>query len=460
MQRTSPGPSTDARSWWALAVMVATMLYAIIDRSVFGLVAAEMSRSLDLSNAQLGLVQGLGFAIFTFLGAYPIAWLADRFDRRWVLAACILCWALGTAASGLVNDFRTLFAASAAIAASEAGIAPIFMALLAELFHGKARVTATMIYYIAVSLSTAAGLFLVGTIIALIDALKPLPAPLDSLESWRLTFLAAAAPVPIFLALIFFLPVRRVQSAVLSHETGPVKFVSAPLLPFLRAHRRSVSLTFLGMTCFSVGIAGILAWTPVSLSRIFGLSPAYVGMTLGLVIAAASVAGVIAGNFTLRRLQKSLGYRAAPRAVWSSLIVSIPLICLIPIATSAWQILALVGVQVFVSTIAGACSVTLLQDLAPPAVRARIMALRAMTNGPAIGLGVSGSAYFADLIGAGPRDLLWGGLCISVPAWLVCIVLLRLAEKPFEATARQSGGLQHPLDAARQPEPGHAVQPA
>lgn len=443
MRRSSNGHVSDVGAWLALTVMVATMLYAIIDRQVFGLVAAGMSTALQLSNTQLGLIQGLGFAFLTLIGAYPIAWFADRYDRRWVLAACILCWAMGTAACGLAAGFSTLFIASAAVAVSEAGIAPIFMSMLPELFRGQARVTATMVYYIAVSLSTASGLFVVGAMIAGIDALKPLPAFLGGLEDWRLAFLAAAAPFPIFIALIFALPIRRVPGAA-----ARVKPTAAPIAPFLAANLKSVLLTFTGMTFFALGVTSILAWTPVSLTRIFGLNAAHVGMVLGAVTAVASIAGVAVANFVMRYLQRRIGYRSAPRVVWVSLIASIPLICLIPIATAPWQVFACVGVQVFVSTVAGASSVTLLQDLAPPAVRARIMALRAMTNGPAVGLGIAGSAFLGDLIDAGPRSLFWGGLCISVPAWIACIVLMRLAEKPFETTARHSTGMSSPLDVA------------
>lgn len=443
MQDSPPRQVSDVGAWLALSVMVATMLYAIIDRQVFGLVAAEMSASLHLTNTQLGLIQGLGFAAFTFIAAYPIAWLADRHDRRWVLAACILCWALGTAACGLAGGFLGLFMASAAVAASEAGIAPIFMSMLPELFRGQARITATMVYYVAVSLSAASGLFLVGAMIALIDALKPLPAPLGGLEDWRLAFMAAAAPFPLFMALIFLLPVGRASGL-----SARLKPAVEPILPFLKTNVRSVSFTFVGMTLFALGVTGILAWAPVSLMRIFNLSAASVGMVLGAVIAAASIAGVAGGNFILRRLQRTLGYRAAPRVIWVSLIASLPVISLIPFAVTPWQVYACLGVQVFASTIAGASSVSLLQDLAPPAVRARIMALRAMTNGPAVGLGVAGAAALGDVIKAGSYSLFWGGLCISVPAWLACIVLLWLVEKPFETTARASMGLQHPLEPA------------
>jgi hypothetical protein len=76
------------------------------------------------------------------------------------------------------------------------------------------------------------------------------------------------------------------------------------------------------------------------------------------------------------------------------------------------------------------------------------MALRAMTNGPAVGLGVAGAAFLGDVINVGPTSLFWGGLCISVPAWALCIVLLWLAEKPFQTTARENTGMQHPLELA------------
>ena len=446
MQRSSHRQVSDVRAWLALAVMVATMLYAIVDRQVFGLVAAEMSSTLRLSNTQLGLIQGLGFAAFTVVAAYPIAWLADRYDRRWILAACILSWALGTAACGLAGGFLGLFIASAAVATSEAGIAPIFMSMLPELFRGQARITATMIYYIAVSLSMASGLILIGAMLALLEALKPLPMPLGGFEDWRLAFLVAAAPFPIFVGLVFLLPIGSVQSA-----NARAKPVAAPILPFLKANMKSVGFAFAGMTFFALGVTSILAWTPVSLTRIFGLSPAHIGMVFGSVIAVASIIGVVAGNFVLRRLQPRLGHRAAPRVIWVSLLVSLPLISLVPFATAPWQVFACVGLQIVVSTIAGASSVTLLQDLAPPEVRARIMALRAMTNGPAVGLGVAGSAFLGDVIKAGPQSLFWGGLCITVPAWIACIVLIWLVEKPFEVTARESTGMNHPLDGTAPP---------
>jgi MFS family permease len=451
MQGSSPRQVSEFAAWLALAILVATQIYATIDRQVFMLVAADMSNTLHLSNTRLGLIQGLGFTIFTVAAAYPIAWLADRYDRRWVLAACVLCWSLGTAACGLTGGFATLFVASAAVAVSEAGIAPIFIATLPELFHGPARVTANMVSYLANSLGTASGYFLVGALIALVDGLKPLPAPLGGLENWRLAFLVAAAPCPIFMAMLFWLPIRRTAAVLAPAKTGAkarAKTVAAPMLPFLKVHLKSVTLIMVGMTAYTMGLTAMVAWIPVSLTRIFGLSAAYVGMVMGTVTMVATVVGITAGNFLLRYLQRRLGYRAPARIVWVSLIGLIPLICLFPFARAPWQIFALVAGQVVLSTIAGGASLTFLQDLGPPGVRARLVALRAMTNGPAVGLAISGGAALADVIDAGPESLFWGGLCIAVPAWLLALICLLIAERPYEATARESTGLQSPLDYA------------
>ena len=72
---TADNRFTTTPSFWKIA-LAAICLAGLV--TLFVLVAAEMSTTLDLSNTQLGLIQGVGFAALTWLGAYPIAWFADR----------------------------------------------------------------------------------------------------------------------------------------------------------------------------------------------------------------------------------------------------------------------------------------------------------------------------------------------------------------------------------------------
>lgn len=71
--------------WYTLGALLVVTLFAFIDRQLLTLAAAPMAQSLNLSDTQLGMVQGLAMAIFTVVAVYPLAWAADRFDRRYVL---------------------------------------------------------------------------------------------------------------------------------------------------------------------------------------------------------------------------------------------------------------------------------------------------------------------------------------------------------------------------------------
>src|SRR5579862_4912097 len=75
-------------AWLGFVAMLGVYIYAVIDRQIFILLAEPIRRNMSLSDAQLGLLQGTGLALVGVLTTFPIAWLADKFDRRWVTAGC------------------------------------------------------------------------------------------------------------------------------------------------------------------------------------------------------------------------------------------------------------------------------------------------------------------------------------------------------------------------------------
>ena len=88
------------RAWYILFVLTAATLFAFVDRQVLTLSAEPIRTAFELSDLQLGLLQGTGIAIFAGLASYPLAWLADRVDRRLVLAGSIV-WPGGVVGCGL-----------------------------------------------------------------------------------------------------------------------------------------------------------------------------------------------------------------------------------------------------------------------------------------------------------------------------------------------------------------------
>ena len=64
-----------------MAMLLLAYTLNFIDRQIIGILAVPIKADLSLSDAQLGLMGGLAFALFyTGLGI-PIAILADRRDR-------------------------------------------------------------------------------------------------------------------------------------------------------------------------------------------------------------------------------------------------------------------------------------------------------------------------------------------------------------------------------------------
>ncbi len=86
------------------------------------MLAPAIKAELHLSDTQLGLLGGLAFAVFyTGLGL-PIAALADRWSRTWVVTLALALWSAFTAACGLAGNFTSLFIARMGVGVGEAGV--------------------------------------------------------------------------------------------------------------------------------------------------------------------------------------------------------------------------------------------------------------------------------------------------------------------------------------------------
>src|ERR1700749_4280371 len=86
-------PSSFA-AWYSVAVLMLMYIFSFIDRTTISLIVEPMKRDLQISDTQVGMLQGLAFALlYTFLGL-PIARLSDRHGRRGIIAAGVFIWAI------------------------------------------------------------------------------------------------------------------------------------------------------------------------------------------------------------------------------------------------------------------------------------------------------------------------------------------------------------------------------
>src|SRR5260370_34980769 len=90
---SSTYPSSFA-AWYSVAVLMLMYIFSFIDRTTISLIVEPMKRDLQISDTQIGMLQGLAFALlYTFLGL-PIARLSDRHSRRAIIAAGVVICAI------------------------------------------------------------------------------------------------------------------------------------------------------------------------------------------------------------------------------------------------------------------------------------------------------------------------------------------------------------------------------
>jgi len=186
-----------------LAMLLVVYIFNFVDRQILSILAAPIQADLDLSDAEMGVLGGLAFAILYSTLAVPLAALADRTSRSWVITVSLVLWSGFTAACAAAQGFWHIFLARLGVGIGEAGgVAPSY-ALIGDYFPSNRRAFALSIYSLGIPLGSAAGVLAGGYIAARVD--------------WRMAFLAVGI-LGILIAPVFRLLVRDNRPQVAAGE--------------------------------------------------------------------------------------------------------------------------------------------------------------------------------------------------------------------------------------------------
>lgn len=291
---------------WPLALLTLIAVFNYLDRSLLGLALPLVKREFGASDTVLGLVTGIAFVLLYSVLGVPIAWLADRYNRRNIITFGLAFWSLMTALTGFVGSVWQLAMARFLMGAGEACAMPPSNSIIADLVPPRRRPLAMAIFGTANSLA-----FII---------FFPIAGWVAQHYGWRAMFLAMGAP-GLLVALLFITtvrePVRQSHAVEASRPQGGAVMGGAILRDMAELFRnRWFVWVFLGVTLMGANVWAAGAWTPTFFARVHHMGLAEVAGTVGPVRGFVGAAGVLAGGFLIDRLP-------AHRDVWRLAIPAI-----------------------------------------------------------------------------------------------------------------------------------------
>ena len=432
-----PTRRAGSASWYTLAVLLVATILGSVDSMLVTLLTEPMRAALSLSDTQIGMLKGGGLVLFTGLATLPVGWLADRFDRRYVLAACVIVWSAATGLRGTAMGYGVLFVAAIGLGVGEAGLSPITNSLIPDLFPRAQRVLANAIFGIASIFGGALGAALGGSIVPAIEKSRHLlPPALQASETWRLAFFAMGLlGLPLILLVLTIRSTRG--AAAIGHEPAPARTAADAgetgigFGDYLRTHWRTLACLVSGAGLASVGLSSIGSWIPILAARKFGVQPAQLGQGIGLAMMAGTIVGGVLGVNAMRVVRRRVGLAAPVRVLTlgyaTAALISIALL----FVHSATDVFVLLG-MLLVPLICGAVVLpNVLQEVAPPHLRARVIGVLAMGSLPFAALGPLVIGVISDAVKSVPNGLAVAIVAATMTGCLLGAALLRATEPAF-----------------------------
>ncbi|PVM82152.1 MFS transporter [Caulobacter endophyticus] len=417
--QTNGGVGSSAAGWCAVALLCAALLLSLTDRLIINLVVDPIRADLRLTDLDISLLQGAGFAVIFALAGLPAGRLADRVNRRNLIAGGLALWSAATIACGLAGDFWSFLAARIAVGLGEAALVPAAASLIVDSFSPRRRGLALGVFSLGATFGAGSALFLGGVLLGWIEAGWFAWAPgIALLASWRQLLVLAGLPGFLLLPLLFLIrePMRR-------HSAGLIAI--SGVLSRLAADNGMVLRVCLVKGALGVGDYALIAWLPTLLQRSHGMTALEAGGLVGLSLTASGVVASVAGGALSDRLAQRWG---APSRI------ALLLACyLLALAGAVSTLFAQTGGQIALSfaiwalgSISGyVIGHVVMQESVPNEMRATTVALSlAVTALVGIGLGPTLVPLVAQHVFGGETALQPAMSAISVGAALLALLVI------------------------------------
>jgi MFS family permease len=403
----------NLRAWGALGVLMVAYTVSFIDRMILSLLIPPIQADLGISDTQISLLAGFAFAIFYTVMGIPLGRVADRWNRRNLIAIGITFWCLATAACGLARNYWQLFLARVGVGVGEAALSPAAYSMISDLFPRDQLGRAIAIYSVGLPVGSGLALLIGGAAVGALADLGPVTVPLiGTLSPWQLTFIVVGVPgvLVAFLVMLLREPERRDRVAVppATPAAAGAAAAAAPvgLIAFLGINRRVLLHHFGGLSLLVIIVYGSTAWVPTFFIRSHGWTAAEIGYAYGVIFITCGAGGLLLGGQLADRWWRNGKTDAHLRVVLLSVATMAPSFALMPLVPSAEMAVALLALATFTSSLHGGVAGAALQLITPNELRGQMTAVYFfIANLIGLGLGPTAVALFTDYVFGDPLAL-------------------------------------------------------
>jgi MFS family permease len=411
-----------------------------VDRTVLTLLVEPIKADLQISDTLISLLTGVSFVLFNVAVGLPVSRLADRGNRRNIIATSVLVWSAMTAACGFAWNYLSLLVARAGTGAGEGALSPAAQSMLADYFPKEKLPAALGVFSMGIYIGNGAALVLGGAVTAAAISLGVIhTGVLGDVKPWQLVFFVAGLP-GLFLALALLAvrePARR--------GAGATERKNIPL--------REIWRTFMSQRTAYIALGGAFAllvmhghgsgsWIPAFFARKFGWEPGRIGAAYGTVVLLFGTSGALLGGFVANGLRRR---QIAEANVLTFLVgcgLATPFAVLFPLASTPDASLMLLGGLNFFAGFPFAGGYAALQELTPNRMRAQVTAaMLLLVNLIGAGLGPTLIAVFTDFLFRDPQALphaLSLAAVLTLPAAVALLVMLLRRHSMGNAAAGRS----------------------
>ena len=357
----SSADSGVARRWYVLLVLTLVYALSIADRFVMSTLIEPIKADLGLSDSSIGFLTGSSLAFFYVTAGLPLATLADRANRRTMIALALGAWSVMTTLCGFAQNYWQLLLARIGVGVGEAGGTPPSASLLSDYFTSRRRALALSVYSVGASLGSMLG---------------SSAGYASDAWGWRAAFYVLGVPgvlVAVLVAVTIREPERGRLDAAPAPTPAPARTTLKDTLRFARV-QPALLHTWLGAMVYTLWSWGLMWWTPSFLVRSHHMSLGDAGGALSLMHGIGGTAVLLITMLLMGPLGKR-DPRLVPWFVAAIIAIgTVPSILAYSVSSSHTALLML-WIFIPLSYAPFGPTFALLQNLVPASMRAQAVAV-------------------------------------------------------------------------------------